>query len=67
MRVAWRSALVLAVFVGVGVLVEHAAMMHGLAAGGRPAMVRPTAWTAGLFAGGVAAVVAGLVAFWPRR
>jgi hypothetical protein len=67
MRVAWRAALVLAVFVGVGVLASHEVMAHARAAVGAEAEVRLSAWTAGLFAGGVAAVVAGLVAFWPRR
>jgi hypothetical protein len=67
MRVVWRAALVLAVFVGVGLLAAHAMMAHGLAAGRGPAVVRPTAWAAGLFAGSVAAVVTGFAVFWPRR
>ncbi|HEX4155476.1 MAG TPA: hypothetical protein VHY48_07685 [Acidobacteriaceae bacterium] len=66
MRVAWRVAVVLTVFVGVGLLTEHWKMMQGLAAGGRPGMVRPMAWGAGLFAGGIAAVGAGFVVFWKR-
>lgn len=66
MRVAWRAAVVLAVFVGVGLLTEHWKMMHGLASGRGPGMVRPMAWGAGLFVGGVAAVVAGFVVFWKR-
>ncbi|HEY5382205.1 MAG TPA: hypothetical protein VIJ65_08110 [Acidobacteriaceae bacterium] len=66
MRVAWRAVVVLAVFVGVGLLAEHWKMMQGLAAGGRPGMVRPMAWGAGLFVGAVAAVVAAFVVFWKR-
>lgn len=69
MGVAWRAAVVLAVFAGVGWLTSHAVQMHELANGAVGAEVRLSAWMAGLFGGGMAAVLVGiaLVTIRPRR
>jgi hypothetical protein len=67
MRVVWRAALVLAVFVFVGLLAEHGVMAHAGSAGNAEAEVRLSAIMAGLFAGGLAAVIAGIAVWWPRR
>ena len=62
MGVAWRVLVVLAVFVCVALTVSHAVMAHELARAGTPfAEVRLASWMAGLFAGGAAAVVAGII------
>ena len=62
MGVAWRILVVLTVFVCVALTVSHAVMARGLARAGAPfAEVRLASWMAGLFAGGAAAVVAGIV------
>lgn len=61
MGIIGRAAVVLAVFVCVAVLISHSLMAHELADGDTPvAQVRLASWMAGLFAGGVAAVVAGI-------
>ena len=61
MRVAWRAAVVLAVFVLVGWWASHVVMVHELAKQGAPfAEVRLVSWMAGLFAGGLAAVLVGI-------
>ena len=61
MRTLWRGAVVLAVFVGVGIAVSHAVMVHETAKAGAPfAEVRLASWMAGLFGGGLAAVVVGI-------
>jgi hypothetical protein len=66
MRVVWRAALVLVVFVGVGLLVSHGVMLHVRAERTPAADVRPAAWMAGLFAGGLAAVVTGIAVLLKR-
>ena len=67
MRVAWRAAVVLAVFVGVGLAASHVVMVHELAKQGAPlAEVRLVSWMAGLFAGGLAAVLVGIALVWKR-
>ncbi len=61
MRVLWRVAVVLAVFIGFALAASHAVMVHELAKQGAPfAEVRLVSWMAGLFAGGLAAVLAGI-------
>jgi hypothetical protein len=61
MRVVWRAAVVLAVFVGVGLWTSHVVMAHELAKAGAPvAEVRLVSWMAGLFGGGLAAVLVGI-------
>ncbi|HSU19038.1 MAG TPA: hypothetical protein VLI45_04775 [Acidobacteriaceae bacterium] len=67
MGVAWRAAVVLAVFAGVGWLTSHAVQVHELANGAVGAEVRLSAWMAGLFAGGAAALVAGIALVMTRR
>lgn len=68
MGVVWRAAVVLAVFAGIGWLTSHAVLMHELAREGAPAAeVRLSAWMAGLFGGGLAAVLAGIVLVVGRR
>lgn len=67
MRVAWRAAVVLAVFVGVGLAASHVVMLHELAKPGAPfAEVRLVSWMAGLFAGGLAAVLVGIAVLLKR-
>jgi hypothetical protein len=61
MRILWRAAIVLAIFIGVGVAASHAVMVHELAKQNAPfAEVRLVSWMAGLFAGGLAAVLVGI-------
>jgi hypothetical protein len=67
MRVVWRAAVVLAVFVGVGLWASHVTMAHELAKAGAPfAEVRLASWMAGLFGGGLAAVLVGIALVWKR-
>jgi hypothetical protein len=66
MRVVWRVAVVLAVFVGVGLLAEHGVRAHGLAMGRSGPEARLAAWMGGLFAGGLAAVIATIAVLWKR-
>ena len=68
MGVAWRVLVVLTVFVCVALTVSHAVMAHEMVRVGTPfAEVRLASWMAGLFAGGAAAVVAGLIVLIKRR
>jgi hypothetical protein len=61
MRVVWRAVLVLGVFVVVAFTISHAVMAHELADGDTPfAEVRLASWMAGLFGGGLVAVVTGI-------
>jgi hypothetical protein len=61
MRVVLRAAVVLGVFVVVAMTISHAVMTHELLNGDTPvAEVRLASWMAGLFCGGLAAVVAGI-------
>jgi hypothetical protein len=61
MRVVWRIAIVLGVFVVVAMTISHAVMAHELVNGDTPfAEVRLASWMAGLFGGGLAALVAGI-------
>lgn len=67
MGVVWRAALVLAVFVVVGYAASHVVMVHELARVGAPfAEVRLVSWMAGLFAGGLAAVLVGIAVLVKR-
>ena len=69
MRVAWRAALVLAVFAVVGWITSHTVMVHQARQGNGGAEDRMAAWMAGLFAGGGGAAIIGiaLVTFRRRR
>ena len=67
MGVAWRAAVVLAVFAGVGLLTSHAVIAHEVRQGIAGVQVRMAAWMAGLFAGGAAATVAGIALIVTRR
>jgi hypothetical protein len=61
MRVVWRAVVVLAVFAVVGYAASHVVMVHELAKPGAPiAEVRLVSWMAGLFGGGLAAVLVGI-------
>jgi hypothetical protein len=67
MGVVWRAAVVLAVFVVVGYAASHVVMAHELAKVGAPfAEVRLVSWMAGLFGGGLAAVLVGIAVVWKR-
>lgn len=68
MGFVWRGAVVLAVFAGVGWWASHVVMVHELAKQGAPfAEVRLVSWMAGLFGGGLAAVLVGIAVVWKRR
>jgi hypothetical protein len=61
MRLVWRAAVVLAVFIGVGLAISHVVMVYETAKAGGPfAEVRLVSWMAGLFGGGLAAVLVGI-------
>jgi hypothetical protein len=61
MRVVLRIAVVLGVFVIVAMTISHAVMAHELVNGDTPfAEVKLASWMAGLFGGGLAAVVVGI-------
>ena len=65
---AWRVAVVLAVFVCAAVLISHSMMAHGLAHPGTPiAEVRLASWMAGLFGGGILAVLVGIALAMIKR
>jgi hypothetical protein len=57
MRLAWRTAVALAVFVAVGWVAARAVMAHAAKLAEPLAEVRLSGEAAGLFAGGLAAVV----------
>lgn len=68
MQVAWRALVIVAVFIAVGLGVSHLVMLHETAKAGAPvAEVRLASWMAGLFTGGLAAVLAGLALIIKRR
>jgi hypothetical protein len=68
MRVVLRAVVVLGVFVVVAFTISHAVMAHELVNGDTPfAEVRLASWMAGLFFGGLAAVVAGIALVIKRR
>ena len=57
----WRAAIVLAVFVVMAFTISHAVMAHEMVNGDTPfAQVRLASWMAGLFGGGLVAVVVGI-------
>lgn len=60
MGVAWRAAVVLVVFAAVAWLASHAVMLHEVRRGAVGAEVKLASWMAGLFGGGLAAVLVGL-------
>lgn len=61
MGIVGRAAVVLAVFVCAALMISHAVMAHELANAGTPfAEVRLASWMAGLFGGGLAAVIVGI-------
>ena len=67
MGVVWRAAVVLAVFLLVGFAASHVVMVHELAKVGAPfAEVRLVSWSAGLFAGSLAALLVGIALVWKR-
>jgi type IV secretory pathway VirB2 component (pilin) len=65
MRILWRAALVLAVYILVGLVAAHAVTAHAQAVNSSPAQARLVSWMAGLFAGGIAALIT-LIAVWKR-
>ena len=68
MRLVVRAAVVLAVFVVIALTISHAVMAHELASGDTPfAEVRLASWMAGLFGGGLAAVVVGIALVTIKR
>jgi len=61
MRFVWRGAIVLAVFIVMAFTISHAVMAHELVNGDTPfAEVRLASWMAGLFGGGLVAVLVGI-------
>jgi hypothetical protein len=68
MRVVWRAVIVLAVFVVMAFTISHAVMAHELLSGDTPfAEVRLASWMAGLFGGGLVAVLVGIALLIVRR
>jgi len=68
MRMVWRAALVLAVFVVMAFTISHAVMAHELVEGDTPfAEVRLASWMAGLFGGGLVAVLVGIALLTIKR
>jgi hypothetical protein len=57
MRLLVRSALVLMMFIGVGLVAAHAVMADVQQGPELESQLRPTAWMAGLFAGGAAGLM----------
>jgi hypothetical protein len=66
MRMVWRAAVVVAVFIGVGWVVARSVIVHEGMHGAPLAEVRLSGEAAGLFAGGLAAVVVGIAMVWRR-
>lgn len=68
MGLVGKAALVLAIFVVVAFTVSHAVMAHELVSGDTPfAEVRLASWMAGLFGGGLAAVLVGIAMLIKRH
>jgi len=68
MRVVLRAVIVLAVFVIMAFTISHAVMAHELASGDTPfAEVKLASWMAGLFGGGLVAVLVGIALILKRR
>ena len=66
MRVAMRTVMLLAVFVGVGCLTARGVMDHVASRGAMQPEVRLAGAMAGLFAGGAAVMIAGIAMVWAR-
>ena len=66
MRVAMRTVMLLAVFVGVGWLTARGVMDHIASRGAMQPEVRLAGAMAGLFAGGAAVMIAGIAMVWAR-
>jgi hypothetical protein len=60
MRLVLRTFIVVAVFVGVGLATANGVVKHAVNAGAAESQVRLAGAMAGLFAGGAAAVLAGI-------
>ena len=60
MAFAWRAAVVLLVFAGVGVATAKIVITHAVNAGAAQSQVYLAGAMAGLFAGGLAALLAGI-------
>ena len=60
MRFAWRAAVLLLVFVGVGWATGEAVVRHAVNAGAAESQIQLAGAMAGLFAGGAAAVLVGI-------
>jgi hypothetical protein len=67
MRIALRTLLLLAIFVGVGWLTAWAVMGNVASRGAMQPEVRLAGAMAGLFAGGAATVIAGITMAWTGR
>ena len=68
MRVVWRAVVVFGVFVVMAFTISHAVMAHQLASGDTPfAEMRLASWMAGLFGGGLMAVLVGIALLIKRR
>jgi hypothetical protein len=67
MRLAWRFVVVCVVFLGVGLETARLVVAHAVNAGTAESQVRLAGAMAGLFAGGAAAVVVGILMVGLRR
>lgn len=66
MRVAMRTVMLLAVFVGVGWLTARGVRNHVASRGAMQPEVRLAGAMAGLFVGGAATLIAGIAMVWVR-
>ena len=66
MRYAWKTLLVVAVFLGVGYAVMRLVITHAVQMGTPDSELRLAAAMAGLFAGGAAACIVGIALVWTR-
>jgi hypothetical protein len=66
MRYVWKAIVVVAVFVGVGLLTARAVSAHAAPGGAYALQVRLGSAMAGLFAGGVAATLTLIALVWKR-
>ncbi len=67
MRYAWRTLLILAVFLGVGYAVMHVVITHTVQMATPDPEIRLAAGMAGLFCGGAAACIVAIATVWGRR
>ena len=66
MRYAWRTLLIVAVFLGVGYGVMHLVISHAVQMAAPESEIRLAGGMAGLFSGGAAACLVAIATLWGR-